>query len=194
MIAVFAVAIIYDPFLSPVEQKSEQGLGRLVSTMMRLFLPLTLGVLVVYLAFIPFNFARPFNHRDILIIYNVMLFAVVGLLLGATPVSSENVPERYHRLFRAGILAVAILTIVVGLYALSATVYRTVLGGLTINRGTVIGWNAINILLLVGLVDQQFRRGAARWLQSLHAVFSVGGIVYTLWALTVVLAMPWLLT
>ena len=39
-------------------------------------MPLTLIVLVVYLAFIPFRFWEPFQNRDVLIIYNGMLFAV----------------------------------------------------------------------------------------------------------------------
>jgi hypothetical protein len=192
LIVVFAVAIVYDPHLSPLEQKIEQGLGRLVPTMMRLLLPLTLAVLAVYLAIIPFNFLQPFNNREILMIYNVMLFAVMGLLLGVTPVRPEDLPEAYHGLFRAGILAAAILTIVVSLYAMSATVYRTALGGLTMNRMTVIGWNAINIVLLIGLVYQQFKHGAAAWIRSLHAVFSASAVAYTIWALIVVIATPWL--
>lgn len=192
LITVLAVATVYDPRVSPIAQKVEQGLGRLIPTMMRMLLVLTLLVLIVYLVVIPFNFMQPFNNRDILIVYNIMLFAVMGLLLGVTPMRSEDLPERFHSALRTGILVVAVLTIVVSLYAMSATVYRTVIGGLTVNRLTVIGWNTINTALLIGLVYTQFKNGAAAWIRSLQSVFSASAVAYTVWSLFLVVAIPWL--
>ena len=192
IITVLTVAIVYDPNTSPLAQKFEQGLGRLVPIMMRLLLPATLLVLAVYLVTIPFNFMQPFNNREILIIYNVMLFAVMGLLLGVTPVRGADLAEKHHGTLRAGILAVALLTIVVSVYALSATVYRTALGGFTMNRVTVIGWNAINIGLLIGLVYTQLKHGASAWIQSLQSVFSAGAVAYTIWTIVLVVSIPWL--
>ena len=58
--------------------------------MMRLLLPLTLGVLVIYIIVIPFYFFEPFNNRDVLIVYNLMLFAIMALLLGATPIRGAD--------------------------------------------------------------------------------------------------------
>jgi hypothetical protein len=191
-IAVLAVATVYDPRVTPIAQRFEQGLGKLVPTMMRLLLPLTLIVLVAYLLVVPFNFMQPFRNRDILIVYNVMLFAVMGLLIGVTPMREQDLPPKYHGALRAGILAVASLTILISLYALSATVYRTVLGGLTINRLTVIGWNTINIAILVLLVYRQIKHGAVAWIRSLQSTFSVGTIGYVVWTLFLVLATPWL--
>jgi hypothetical protein len=192
MITVLAVATVYDPRISPLAQKVEQGLGWLIPTMMRFLLPMALIVLAVYIVVIPFNFMQPFRNRDILIVYNVMLFAVMGLLLGVTPIQAQDLPAKYHGVLRAGILALAILTIVVSLYAMSATVYRTILGGLTVNRLTVIGWNMINIALLIGLVYTQFKQGVAAWIRSLQSVFSVGAVVYTVWTLFLIVAIPWL--
>jgi len=191
-ITVLAVATVYDPRVSPIAQRFEQGLGKLVPTMMRLLLPLTLLVLSVYIFFIPFNFMQPFRNRDILIVYNVMLFAVMGLLIGVTPMREQDLPQKYHGALRAGILAVASLTVLISLYALSATVYRTALGGLTVNRVTVVGWNVINIGLLCRLIYGQFERGATAWIQSLQSAFSAGTIWYTAWALFLVLVIPWL--
>ncbi len=191
-ITVLAVATVYDPRLRPAAQRFEQGLGKLVPIMMRLLLPLTLVVLIVYLFFIPFNFMQPFRNRDILIVFNVMLFAVMGLLIGVTPMQEQDLPPRYHGALRTGILAVASLTVLIGLYALSATVYRTVLGGFTINRVTVIGWNVVNIGILVLLVYKQLKHGATAWIRSLQSTYSAGTIAYVVWALFLVLATPWL--
>lgn len=192
IITVLAVTTVYDPRVGPVVQRFEQGLGKLVPTMMRLLLPLTLLVLLVYIFFIPFNFTQPFRNRDILIVYNVMLFAVMGLLIGVTPMHEQDLPQKYHGALRTGILAVASLTVIVSLYALSATVYRTALGGFTLNRVTVIGWNVINIGILVLLIYKQAKHGAAAWIGSLQSAFSAGTIGYVVWALFLTLATPWL--
>ncbi len=69
----------------------------------------------------------------------------MGLLIGATPICPEDVSAKVQNALRNGILAVAILAVLVSLYALSAVVYRSVDGGITINRLTIIGWNSINI-------------------------------------------------
>jgi hypothetical protein len=190
LIPVLATASGYDPLASPIAQKPRQGLGKIISTLMRLMLPLALLVLVVYLAVIPFNFMEPFRDRATLIVYNVMLFAVMGLLVGATPVHETDLAAKHHRTLRVGILAVAVLATLVSLYALSATVYRTALGGFTINRLTTIGWNGINIGILVLLVYRQLREGADRWLAALHATFGWGTRAYAVWTVFLMLAIP----
>jgi hypothetical protein len=86
LIPVLAVTVIYDATAAPAAQSFDEGLSKVIATLMRVLLPLTLGVLVVYLGFIPFRFWEPFQNRDVLIIYNAMLFAVIALLVGATPI------------------------------------------------------------------------------------------------------------
>jgi hypothetical protein len=190
LITVLAVASVYDPGLKPVEQKFEQGLGRLIPTLTRLLLPLTLIVLVVYLVAIPFNFSQPFYSRDVLIAYNAGLFAVMALLVGVTPVHDQDLANKYHKLLRAGILAVAILAVLISVYALSATIYRTALLGFTVNRVTVIGWNTINIGILAALIFKQLKDGSAAWIGSAQSVFSGATVAYTVWTLFLIVAIP----
>jgi hypothetical protein len=190
LIPVIAVATIYDPLLDPQDQDFKQGLSRFIATLMRLLLPLTLGVLVIYLFVIPFNFLEPFKNRDVLIVYNAMLFAIMGLLVGATPLNLEEVSPRLGQALRWGILAVAILAVLVSLYAISALLYRTIDGGPTINRLTMLGWNVINIALLVVLIIRQLGKGAQAWNERIKGVFSQGAYAYVVWSLFVVLVMP----
>lgn len=192
LVPVIAVAVAFQPKRQVLEQRFEQGLGRLVPILMRLLLPLTLLVLVAYLCFIPFNFMGPFRERELLIVYNVMLFAVMVLLVGATPVRANDLPARYHSWLRMAILAVAGLSVVISVYALAAVVYRTWLGGLTPNRLTVIGWNTINIGLLITLLYRQWRDGRPEWIDSLQRVASSALVIYGGWALFLVLAIPFL--
>jgi hypothetical protein len=132
----------------------------------------------------------PFRNRELLIVYNVMLFAVMALLVGATPVRENDLAEGTQVWLRRAILAVAALSVVISIYALAAVATRTWLGGFTANRVTVIGWNSINIGLLLTLLYRQWRDGRAVWVTSLQGVVSVGLVVYAVWTLALALALP----
>ena len=192
LMPIVAIATVYDPASLPEAQDFRRGISKMVTTLPRLMLALTLVVLVVYVVLIPANFMQPFRDRNALITYNAMLFAVMGLLVGATPVFADDLSEQYQTWLRRGIVAVAALVLLVGLYALAAVVYRTVNDRLTINRLTVIGWNIINLGVLATLLYRQLRHGRARWIESLHATFSGACVAYLGWALCVTLVTPWL--
>jgi len=197
LIAVVAVALVYDPRVAPARQSFDEGLSKLVALLMRLLLPLTVGVLLVYLAFIPFNWREPFENRDVLLIFNAMLFAVVALIVGATPVTSgdsdgagSELGARGQAWLRRGMMALAALALLVSLYALAAILYRTANGRLTPNRLLFIGWNLANIAILVVLLVGQVRAGRARWLAGLHRTFSFGIGLYLVWAVAGLLLPP----
>lgn len=192
LIPLVATVLVYNPTVPPAEQSFGEGLSKTVTTLMRVLLPLTLLVLLVYLVFIPFNFRAPFDNRDVLIIYNAMLFGVTALLVGATPLKPADASPRMERWLRRGIIAVAASALIVSLYALSAIAYRTSLDRLTPNRLAFIGWNAINSGLLVYVLVSQVRATADRWLSGMWRAFSAGTVAYTAWALVVILAVPWL--
>ena len=190
LIPVIAVAITYDPALPPLQQRFDQGFSKLIFTVARLFLPLTIIVGVLYLASIPANFFKPFEQRDVLIVYNAMLFAVMALLSFATPLYESDVEERWQTPLRRAIIVIASMAVVVSVYALSATVYRTMLGGITANRMTVIGWNTLNIAILCVFLFRQFRPGRANWIAATQRVFRLGIMGYAAWGLFVTLATP----
>ena len=190
LLPTLAVATMYDPTVEPSQQDFTQGLSKFIATMMRLILPLALAVLVVYTFVIPFNFMEPFRQREVLIVYNALLFAIMGLLMGATPIQTDELEPRTQRWLRIGIMAIAVLGTLISIYALSAIVYRTVDWGITINRLAVIGWNTINIGILIALMIKQFRDDKDRWVESLQQVFSFGANFYLAWGLFLLVAVP----
>ena len=192
LIPIIAVASVYDPHLAPSQQEFRRGFGKILSILMQALLPLTLLVLIIYIIAIPFNFWQPFHSRDVLIVYNVVLFAIMGLLIGVTPMTRGDYSPRYQRLLRAGILAVAGLMLLVSLYALSAILYRTANDGLTMNRVTVVGWNLINIALLALVLAGQARAGRSGWIAALHSTARIGTVLYIAWGLLVMLLLPWI--
>ncbi len=192
LIAVVAVALVYDPAADPSQQSFDEGLSKLVALLMRLLLPLTVGVLLIYLAFIPFNWREPFENREVLVVFNAMLFAVIALLVGATPVHGGELRENGQTWLRRGVIALAALALLVSLYALAAILYRTAIDRMTPNRLVFIGWNVVNIAILAMLLIQQTRAGRERWLQAMHQTFALGTLLYVTWSLVGLLALPWL--
>jgi hypothetical protein len=189
LISILSVATLYDPTVPPEAQDFSQGLSKFIVMLMRLLLPVTLLILVVYILFIPFNFMAPFRERDILIIFNIVLFALVGLLIGATPLHTGDLSTRLQRYLRSGIIALAGLAVLVSLYALSAVVFRSS-DGLTMNRLTVIGWNTINLSIFLSIVILQLRGGMQGWANRLHLVFNRATALYALWCVFVILVIP----
>lgn len=192
LIPVIAVAMVYNPTQPPAAQDFDEGLGKLVALLPRVLLPLTLVVLFVFVLFVPFNFFEPFENREVLIIYNAMLFAVVALLTGVTPLALEQVSPRLRVWLRRGIVAVAALALAISVYALVAILYRTAIDRLTPNRLAFIGWNVVNIYLLLSLLFHQARAGEGGWPAGIHRALSEGTVLYAVWTLVVILALPWL--
>ena len=192
LIVVIAVALVYDPRLEPAQQSFDEGLSKLITLLMRLLLPLTVAVLLVYLAFIPFNWREPFENRDVLAVFNAMLFAVIALLVGATPVHGAELSEKMQTWLRRGVIALASLALLVSLYALAAIIYRTASYRLSPNRLLLIGWNLVNIAVLVVLLIGQARTGRQAWLRSMHRTFAIGAALYVTWSIAGLLATPWI--
>lgn len=192
LIVLVAVALVYDPNSEPAQQSFDEGISKLVALLMRLLLPLTVGVLLVYLAFIPFNWRQPFENREVLVVFNAMLFAVLALLMGATPVHAGDLSAKSQTWLRRGVVALAALALLVSLYALAAILYRTAIDRMTPNRLTFIGWNVVNIAILVLILIQQARAGRERWLPAVHQAFAAGAVLYIVWSLVGLLALPWL--
>lgn len=164
--------------------------SKLITIPLRVFLPLTLIVLVVYVCAIPFHFMEPFTNRRMLVASNAMLFGVMALLFGAALAGSGDRSLRGQAVMRAIVPAVAALAALISLYALAAIVYRTMSRALTINRVASIGWNVVTIGLLLLLIYRWIRGGPRVWLESLRATFSDGILVYVGWALALMLALP----
>jgi hypothetical protein len=190
LMPVLAVAVVYDPALPPVDQPFGDGMSKLIGLLMRILLPLTLIVLLVYVAFIPFNFRAPFENRDVLIVYSAMLFAVAALLTGATPAAGQALDPQTARWLRLGMLALSGLTVLVGLYALAAIGYRTWEGGWTPNRLTFVGWNVINLAILSGALVALARTDDGSWPATLRVSLSRGMVAYAIWVLVTIVAVP----
>ena len=190
LVPVLAVASVYDPALRPAAQRFGSGVTRVFFLAARFVLPLTLLVLLVVAALLPTRIGVLAENRSTLLVFNAMLFAVMLLIVGATPLRTGDLGPRAAAWLRRGIAALAFAAAVIGACALAAVLSRTAQGGLTPNRLTVIGWNVVNLVALSVLLLRQLRAGREGWVRALHVAIAHGLALYALWSAFVLVALP----
>lgn len=112
----------------------------------RVFTPLVLVMLSVYLVAVMYTGKDPYNDRDFLIVFNALLIGVMALILFSV---SETSKQKDNTLGIWILLLLSMLTIVVNGIALSAIVFRIAEWGITPNRLAVLG---SNLLMLVNIM------------------------------------------
>ncbi len=192
LIPLVAVMSVYDPNAGLRQQEFRRGFARILMIGLHAMLPLSVLILVLFLLVLPFNFFEAYDNRTTLLVFNILLFAIIGLLIGLIPLTAEEFSPTYQRWLRIGTTALVGLVLIVSLYALSAILYRTAQDALTMNRLTLIGWNCINIVLLALMLFRLLRPGGRFWGAAAQTVFRPGAFAYLAWGGFLLIALPWL--
>jgi hypothetical protein len=186
-VPILALASVYDPTLAPAEQSWATGLGRLLAIFSRIFLALSLGVLIAYLFFfVPANFWHPFHAREALIAYNTTIIAILVLLAAV----ATSMDETQGPLVRRSVIVLVVLTLVLNAYALAAIASRIDQFGLSPNRYAAAGWNSITLVVLTMILIRQGRYQSDQWLLALRTSIAYALVPATAWALWVCLVFP----
>jgi hypothetical protein len=117
----------------------------------KLFTPLVLITLFVYLIAVIYTGKNPYTNRDFLIIFNLLLIGVMALILFSIAETSKNAVSNFGTIM---LFALSILTVIVNGIALSAIVFRISEWGISPNRLAILG---SNILILINLLIVTFR-------------------------------------
>ncbi|GAB2498335.1 hypothetical protein [Algoriphagus taiwanensis] len=112
----------------------------------KIFSPLVLVMLVIYLGAIVYSGKDPYNDREFLLLFNMLLIGVMALIFFSV---AESLEEEKRSVGTWVLSALSVVTVVVNGIALSAIVFRISEFGITPNRMAVLG---INILMLIHLV------------------------------------------
>lgn len=112
----------------------------------RIFSPIVLVMLIVYLGAIILSGKDPYNDRDFLLLFNLLLIGVMALIFFSVAETSEKETPASAVWV---LLLLSAVTIVVNSIALSAISFRISEWGITPNRTAVMG---INILILIHLL------------------------------------------
>ena len=153
-----------------------------------LFSPLVLLTLVIYLIAMAFSAKDPYNDRDFLLIFNIMLIGVMGIIVFSI---SETSITRKQKLNEMVLFILSIITLIINLIALSAIFYRLSEYGLTPNRLAVLGSNILIfgnlILIMIDLFKINFKKSE---LKKVEMSISKYLPVYILWTLIIVFGFP----
>lgn len=135
-------------------QTNPQLVGKVSPVIAKIFSPLVLVMLVVYVAAILYSGKNPYNNRDFLLIFNGLLVGVMAIIFFAIAGTSATAKSRAE----IGILlALSVVTILVNCIALSAIVFRISEWGITPNRAAVLGGNVLILINLVLVTRKLFR-------------------------------------
>ncbi len=134
-----------------ITQTNPQLVNKVSPVIAKIFSPLVLITLVVYLVAILFSGKDPYNDRDFLMVFNFLLIGVMAIILFSVTETSTKSENWTGNLI---LLALSIVTVIVNGIALSAILFRISEWGITPNRLAVLG---ANILMLINLFMVIFR-------------------------------------
>lgn len=129
-------------------QTNPQLVHKVSPVIAKVFTPLVLLTLVIYLGVVIGTGKDPYNDRDFLLVFNMLLVGVMSLILFSI---AETSTESRNKLGAWLLLALALVTVVINGIALSAIVFRISAWGISPNRLAVLGGNLLILthLLLV---------------------------------------------
>jgi hypothetical protein len=186
-IAIWGIAAI--PVLATYLVHTNPQLVKNVSPVIaRVFTPLVLIMLVVYLGAMIYTGKDPYNDREFLIIFNLLLIGVMAIILfsiAETSKKSDNI---------AGLLLVFLLslvTIFVNGIALSAIIFRISEWGITPNRIAVLGGNILILIHLMMVTYRLFKSlKSSDELVNVEKSIAFFLPVYSAWTVVVIFLFP----
>lgn len=169
-------------------QTNPQLVNKVSPVIAKIFSPLVLIMLVIYLFAIIYSGKDPYNDREFLIIFNLLLIGVMAIIFFSVAESSKK--DR-NTTATWVLFLLSIVTIVVNGIALSAILFRIAEWGITPNRLAVLGGNLLMLLNLLFITILLFR--------SLTKKSDIAGVgrsialflpVYCVWAMIVIFLFP----
>ncbi len=165
-----------------------QLVGKVSPVIAKIFSPLVLVMLVVYLSAIIYSGKDPYNDREFLIIFNALLIGVMAIIffsIAETSKTTQSRPEIWV------LFLLSIVTIIVNGIALSAIVFRISEWGITPNRAAVLGSNVlilINFLLVAAQLFKVLSNKAV--LTDVGKAIAFYLPIYALWTIIVTFVFP----
>lgn len=131
-----------------------QLVGKVSPVIAKIFSPLVLVMLVIYLVAIIYSGKDPYNDREFLMIFNALLIGVIAIIFFSVAESSKKETNQVEIWI---LFLLSAVTIIVGGIALSAILYRIFTLGITPNRAAVLGSNLLIFINLLLVTAQLFK-------------------------------------
>jgi hypothetical protein len=171
-----------------ITQSNPHLVDKISPVIAKIFSPLVLITVTVYLAAILFSGKDLKIDRDFLMVLNLLLIGVMAIILFSVAATSKKNENPLGNLI---LLALSIVTVIVNGIALSAILFRISAWGITPNRIAIVG---VNILMLSNLLLVSFRlfkavarKASIRDVENAIAMFIP---IYILWTIIVTFVFP----
>lgn len=171
-------------------QNNPQLINKVSPIIAKIFTPLVFINLLVYLTAVIYTGKYPYNDRNLLLVFNVLLIGVMALILFSVAEAGKNNKGLFNLYILFGL---SILTIIINSIALGAISFRIVEYGITPNRIAVLGGN---ILIFVNLLMVSFQlfnnvRGKAT-LEKVEISIAQFLPMYSIWTAIIIFILPYL--
>jgi hypothetical protein len=169
-------------------QTNPQLVGKVSPVIAKIFSPLVLVMLVIYLVAIVYSGKDPYNDRDFLLIFNALLIGVMAIIFFSVAESSGKIKSRTESWV---LLLLSAVTVVVNGIALSAILFRISEWGITPNRAAVLGGNVLILINLLLVTAQLYKVVSNRGdISGVGKAMSFYLPVYVAWAMIVTFIFP----
>jgi hypothetical protein len=171
-------------------QTNPQLVGKVSPVIAKIFSPLVLVMLVIYLAAMAYAGKNPYSDREFLLIFNALLIGVLAIIFFSVAETARNGKTKAETWI---LFLLSVVTIVVNGIALSAIVFRIAEWGITPNRAAVLGSNALVLFNLLWVTTKLFNV-----LTRKADISGVGNViarylpVYVVWVILVTFLFPFL--
>jgi hypothetical protein len=171
-------------------QTNPQLVGKVSPVIAKLFSPVVLAMLVIYLVALIYTGFDPYYNRGNLILFNGLLVGVMAIIffsIAGTSKTKRNLAENWV------LFLLSCVTIIVNGIAMSAILFRISEWGITANRAAVLGSNILILINLVLVAWELF--GLLRKKTNIDNVersISFYLPVYAVWAIIVTFVFPFI--
>ena len=169
-------------------QTNAQLINKVSPIIAKIFTPLVFINLFIYLSAMVYTKKYPYQDRNVLLLFNVLLMGVMALILFSIAEAGKATKNKFSLVILFGLSA---LTLIVNAIALSAIVYRINEFGFSANRIAVLGGNLLIFINLV-LVSHKlfltsFKNGTIEEIEE-----SIAGYlpVYAIWTGLITFLVP----
>lgn len=153
-----------------------------------IFSPLVLLMLVIFLISLPFSDKDPYNDRDFLLTFNLLLLGVMAIIVFAISETSINKKQLFSKVV---LTLMAVAALIINTVALSAILYRLGEYGFTPNRTAVLGSNLLLFIHLIWISINLFKiTFRKKNLELVENTVSRYLPVYAIWTIIVVFFFP----
>jgi hypothetical protein len=186
-VAIFglAAAPIVGTYLT---QTNPQLVGKVSPVIAKIFSPLVLVMLVIYLLAIVYSGKDPYHDREFLLIFNALLIGVMAIIFFSVAETSKLAKSQGEIWV---LFLLSVVTIIVNGIALSAILFRISEWGITPNRAAVLGGNIlilINLLLVTAQLFKVISKKAE--ITGVGKAIAIYLPVYIIWTITVTFIFP----